>query len=304
MTRTAIDERGPLPGRVGGRAAVIGARTMGLGIAHALATAGVATVVVEPDRAQADSVRPAVDVVLADGVDRGRISAEDAAAALARVSVVPSVDDLEDGLDLIVESVPESEPLKRSVLAAAEARHPGLLATNTSSLSVTALAAGLAHPDRFCGMHFFNPVWSLRLVEVVRAAATSDDTLAAALGWVERLGKEAAVVHDAPGFATSRLDLCLALEAIRMVEEQVADPAHIDRAVRLAYRHPVGPLELSDIVGLDVRLDIARSLEASLGPRYAPPQLLEDLVAAGRLGKKTGRGFYDWSTPEPATPAE
>lgn len=272
---------------------------MGVGIAHALAVSGAATTVVESSRRRADTVLPTVESVLADGVTRGRLDVDTAERALGRVSVVGSVEDLEPGLDLVVESVPESADLKRAVLAAAEQRQPALLATNTSSLSVTALAEGLRRPADFCGLHFFNPVWSLKLVEVVRARQTSDAAVATALGWVSRLGKEAAVVNDAPGFATSRLDLCLALESIRMVEEHVADPEHIDRAVRLAYRHPVGPLELSDIVGLDVRLDIARSLESSLGPRYAPPRLLQQLVESGDLGRKSGRGFYDWSSGRP-----
>jgi 3-hydroxybutyryl-CoA dehydrogenase len=283
----------------GARAGVIGAGTMGIGIAHALAACGATTTVVESSRERADGVRPAVSAVLEKGVARGRLDPEAAAQALDRISVVGSVDELEPGLDLLIESVPESFELKRTVLAAAEARRPVLLATNTSSLSVTSLAEALSRPADFCGLHFFNPVWALKLVEVVRGRGTSDATVDRALGWVSRLGKEAAVVNDAPGFATSRLDLCLALESIRMVQEDVADPEHIDRAVRLAYRHPVGPLELSDIVGLDVRLDIARSLESSLGPRYSPPWLLEQLVAAGDLGRKSGRGFYDWTSGRP-----
>lgn len=290
------------PPRTPPRAAVVGAGTMGVGIAHALVMSGAETTVVEPDTVRAGALRDTMSEVLAEGVRRGRVDEAQVAAALARLWVVPGVSDLAAGLDLVVESVPEVLDLKRSVLAQVETREPVLLATNTSSLSVDALAEGLAHPERFCGLHFFNPVWSLRLVEVVRGAQTGDDTLEAALGWVTRMGKEAAIVRDAPGFATSRLDLCLALEAIRMVEEGVADAAHIDRAVRIAYRHPVGPLELSDIVGLDVRLDIARSLEGSLGARYAPPQLLAEKVAAGELGRKSGRGFYEWSDGDHGSP--
>lgn len=273
---------------------MVGAGTMGVGIAHALAVSGAETVVVEPSGDRVGALRRTLADVLSEGVRRGRLDERAAAEAEARVSVASHVGELPLGLDLVVESVPEVLELKQEVLAEAETREPALLATNTSSLSVDTLAAGLKNPERFCGMHFFNPVWSLRLVELVKGRDTSERTLQAALGWVERIGKVAAVVRDAPGFATSRLDLCLALEAIRMVEEGVADAAHIDRAMKIAYRHPVGPLELSDIVGLDVRLDIARSLEASLGPRYAPPRLLADKVAAGELGQKSGRGFYDW----------
>lgn len=184
--------------------------------------------------------------------------------------------------------------MKAAALAAIELAEPRLVATNTSSMSVDALAAPLRRPDRFCGLHFFNPVWSIGLVEVVRGAATSAETLALALDVVAAIGKESAVVNDSPGFATSRLDLILAMESIRMLEEGVAEAEDIDRAVRLAYRHPVGPLTLSDIVGLDVRLDISRQLEVSLGERFAAPALLVEMVEQGRLGKKSGRGFFDW----------
>lgn len=284
------------------RAGVVGAGTMGIGIAHALATCGADTVIVEPDFARGKSALTTIEDVLAEGARRGRLDQDQAAAVMGRLRVVPAVEDLEPGLDLVVESVPEDLRLKRRVLAQLETLEPLVLTTNTSSLSIDELASGLRQPDRFCGMHFFNPVWALRLVEVARGSSTSDATLVAVLDWVGRMGKEAAVVRDAPGFATSRLDLCLALEAIRMVEEGVAEPDHIDRAVRLAYRHPVGPLELSDIVGLDVRLDIARSLQASLGPRYAPPALLAAKVAEGDLGRKSGRGFYDWNDPHLPVP--
>lgn len=280
-------------------AAVVGAGTMGVGIAHALAVSGADTIVIEPDPARVAALRQTLSEVLDEGVRRGRIQRQEAADAAGRVRVASAVSELPIGLDLVVESVPERIDLKRQVLSEIERREPGLLATNTSSLSVDELATGLERPEQFCGMHFFNPVWSLHLVEIVRGAATSGSALETALDWVECMGKEAAVVKDAPGFATSRLDLCLALEAIRMVEEGVADPGHIDRAVKIAYRHPVGPLELSDIVGLDVRLDIARSLETSLGPRFAPPGLLADKVAAGELGRKSGRGFYEWSDENP-----
>jgi len=197
-------------------------------------------------------------------------------------------------MDLVIETVPEQLELKREVLRAAEALEPAILASNTSSLSIDELAIGLAQPDRFIGMHFFNPVWSFSLVELVRGSATDDASMSAALEVVESIGKQAAVVKDSPGFATSRLDLIAALEAIRMVEQGVGSPEDIDRAIQLAYRHPVGPLKLSDIVGLDVRLDIARRLSESLGERFSPPQLLIDMVKQGTLGEKTGQGFYSW----------
>jgi 3-hydroxybutyryl-CoA dehydrogenase len=196
-----------------------------------------------------------------------------------------------------VETVPERLDLKRRVLAAVEATGPALLASNTSAISIDLLADGLARPERFCGMHFFNPVWSLPLVEVVRGERTADAAIEAARAAATSIGKESIVVRDVPGFATSRLDMSAALEAMRMVEDGVASAEDIDRAAVLAYRHPVGPLRLSDIVGLDVRLDIARTLAASHGPRFAPPQLLVDKVAAGELGQKSGRGFHEWPSP-------
>ncbi|MCM3516640.1 3-hydroxyacyl-CoA dehydrogenase family protein [Nocardioides sp. P86] len=286
------------PVRAALRGAVVGGGTMGVGIAYVMATHGLRTTVVEPSAERVRALRDEVDAALAGGVARGRLDEARADAVREGLVVVGSVEDLPVGLDVIVESVPERADLKAAVLAAAEALAPRLLATNTSSMSVDALAAPLAHPERFCGLHFFNPVWSIGLVEVVRGARTGAESLALALDLVGAMGKESAVVNDSPGFATSRLDLTLALESIRMLEEGVAAAEDIDRAVRLAYRHPVGPLTLSDIVGLDVRLDISRQLEVSLGPRFAPPRLLEEMVAEGRLGRKSGRGFFDWSEGE------
>ena len=194
----------------------------------------------------------------------------------------------------VVETVPERLELKREVLAAIEDTGPAVLASNTSAISIDLLAEGLDRPEQFCGMHFFNPVWSLPLVELVRGAHTADATIEAARRATSSIGKESIVVRDIPGFATSRLDMSVALEAMRMLEDGVASATDIDRAAVLAYRHPVGPLRLSDIVGLDVRLDIARTLAASHGPRFEPPQVLIDKVAAGELGQKSGRGFHDW----------
>lgn len=287
---------GPESGASAGlRGAVVGGGTMGVGIAYVMAVAGFETVVVEPDPARVAALLAEVDGALDGGVRRGKL--DDAAAESARrsLTVVGRLDDLPVGLDVVVESVPERLEVKRAVLTGIEAARPRLVASNTSSMSIDLLAGSLERPADFVGLHFFNPVWSIGLVEVVRGAATGDDALGLALEVVRALGKESAVVNDSPGFATSRLDLILAMESIRMLEEGVASADDIDRAVRLAYRHPVGPLTLSDIVGLDVRLDISRQLEVSLGERFAAPQLLVDLVEEGRLGKKTGRGFFDWS---------
>lgn len=274
--------------------AVIGAGTMGIGIAYVFAVAGYAVTVVEPDAGRYEGLLRDVAGAAAGGVQRGRLAAATAAALPDRLVHVTDVDALPTGLDLIVETVPEDLDLKRRILAAAEDRVPTVLASNTSSLSIDALSNGLRNPAQFLGMHFFNPVWSLPLVEIVRGATTDDDTVARALTAARAIGKQTAVVRDMPGFATSRLDVTTSLEAIRMVEEGVGSPDDIDRAIRLAYRHPVGPLRLADIVGLDVRLHIARSLAASLGPRFEPPRLLIEKVAAGELGRKSGRGFYDW----------
>ncbi|MBX6721626.1 MAG: 3-hydroxyacyl-CoA dehydrogenase family protein, partial [Dactylosporangium sp.] len=249
---------------------------------------------VEVDPSRAEAAQRTLHGLWDKAVERGRMSAEEADASRARVTTVPDIAQVADGPDVIVEAVPERVDLKRRVLAAAEARRPGLLATNTSSISIGTLAEQLAAPDRFLGLHFFNPVWVMALLEIVVGAGTSDATVAAARAVAERLGKDPIVVKDMPGFATSRLGVALGLEAIRMVEDGVASAEDIDKAMKLGYRHPMGPLELTDLVGLDVRLDIARTLAAAYGERFAPPRLLEEMVAAGKLGKKSGEGFYRW----------
>lgn len=283
--------------------AVVGGGTMGVGIAYVFAAAGWATTVVEPDDARAESMFATLASVAAQGVARGKLDPGAATAIPASVCRVTSAVDLPAGLELVVETVPERFALKREVLSQIEAADPQIIATNTSALSVDALAAGLERPGRFLGMHFFNPVWSLPMVELIRGAATDEATIARAAAIAVAIGKQTITVTDTPGFATSRLDLIASLEAMRMLEEGVASATDIDKAMLIAYRHPIGPLRLSDIVGLDVRLDIARHLSTALGERYAPPPLLERLVAAGHLGQKTGRGFFDWSDPAAPTPA-
>jgi 3-hydroxybutyryl-CoA dehydrogenase len=281
-------------GRAMNRGAVIGGGTMGLGIAYVMAQAGAEVSVVEPDEGRANQMWKAIGDAADGAVRRGKMSADQAADLTARVTRVTAVDALAGGLDLIVESVPERFDLKRAVLDAAAERSPAVLATNTSAMSIDRLAEGLPAPDRFIGMHFFNPVWSLKLVELVQGKATSDATIAVARAIAAWMGKEALLVRDVPGFATSRLDLIASLEAMRMLESGVASAEDIDRAAVLAYRHPVGPLRLSDIVGLDVRLDIARTLEAAHGARFAPPAILEKMVSEGKLGTKCGQGFFSW----------
>jgi 3-hydroxybutyryl-CoA dehydrogenase len=197
----------------------------------------------------------------------------------------------------VIEAVPEDRALKIESLRRVEAVVPrtAVIASNTSSISIDDLAAALEHPERFLGLHFFNPVPASSLIEVVVGGSTNQELVDDARAWTEALGKTPVVVADAPGFASSRLGVALALEAIRMLEEGIATAADIDAAMELGYRHPAGPLRTTDIVGLDVRLGIAEELHAKLGERFAPPQLLRDLVADGHLGRKTGRGFYEWS---------
>ena len=277
----------------GGRAAVIGGGTMGAGIAQVLLEAGCEVVLVEADGGAAERARARI----ADGLGRRKdVAPGEVQRRLGRLQVVTDLDAPLD-VDLVVEAIPEIPDAKRDLLAAAEKVTPpeALLASNTSSLSITDLAGALQRPERFLGMHFFNPVPLSALVEIVVGQGTAPGAVDDARRWVGRLGKESIEVRDSPGFATSRLGVALGLEAIRMLEEGVATAADIDQGMVLGYRHPMGPLRLTDLVGLDVRLAIAEHLAATLDPRFEPPALLRDKVAAGELGKKSGRGFYDWS---------
>ncbi|MGW5558422.1 3-hydroxyacyl-CoA dehydrogenase family protein [Micromonospora sp. NPDC003944] len=279
---------------MGDRFVVVGAGTMGLGIAYVAAGAGhaVELVEVDPDRGAAALNRLAE--LWERAVQRGKLSADEAATNRQRVTLRPTLADVAPAPQVIVEAVPERLDLKRAVLREAAALHPELLGSNTSSIAIGELAAELDAPERFLGLHFFNPVWAMTLLEIVVGPATAEETTTAAVALAGRLGKDPVVVRDMPGFATSRLGVTLGLEAIRMVADGVASPADIDKAMVLGYRHPIGPLELTDLVGLDVRLDIARTLQNAYGDRFAPPPLLVEMVAAGRLGKKSGHGFYHW----------
>lgn len=277
---------------------VLGGGRMGAGIAHAFLLAGCDVVVVERDREAADAAAHRVRESLARSLERagadgigGRTIDEIAAAFSTATEAAAFVD-----ADLVIEAVPEDRALKADALARAERAMPAAsaLATNTSSISIDDLALALHRPERFLGLHFFNPVPASSLVEVVRGAATPDDLVDTARGWVEAIGKTAVVVRDSPGFASSRLGVALGLEAIRMLEEGVASAEGIDAAMTLGYRHPVGPLRTTDLVGLDVRLGIAEELAARLGERFEPPALLRRMVADGRLGRKSGAGFYEW----------
>lgn len=275
-------------------AAVIGGGTMGAGIASVLARAGIETELIDVDEERADAGLARARAMIDDSVARSHITPSDGQIAKRGISARPAIAAATPEPRLAIEAVPERFELKRDVLGAAERLHPELLATNTSGISINDLAECVSEPANFIGMHFFNPVPALDLVEVVLGDATSERARDAAIGLIAELGKEPVLVKDAPGFASSRLGIALGLEAIRMVEQGVAGHEDIDRAMVLGYRHPVGPLRLTDIVGLDVRLDIARNLTSAYGERFAPPPLLERLVEEGRLGKKSGHGFYRW----------
>jgi 3-hydroxybutyryl-CoA dehydrogenase len=281
---------GTVPAVVG----VLGGGRMGAGIAHAFLTSGSAVIVVERDEDSARAARERVEKDVTASLERGKIDGE-LADWTTRLTVSVDRADFAD-CGLVVEAVPEDMQLKIDSLTDVE-RHlnaDAWLATNTSSLSVDVLAGSLQRPERFCGMHYFNPLPASKLVEVVIGEKTSDELKDLTTEWVRGLGKTPVVVRDAPGFASSRLGVAIGLEAIRMVEEGVATPEDIDNAMVLGYRFPVGPLALTDIVGLDVRLGVAEYLEEELGERFAPPQLMRDMVARGELGRKTGKGFFQY----------
>ena len=276
---------------------VVGAGTMGHGIAQVAAVAGYDTALTDANTDVLDAAQGRIQRNLDGGVARGKITAEAAVAAMARIQLLPEVDAAADGADIVIEAVLEDLDLKRALFARLDGLvvPSALLATNTSSLSVAAIAAATSHPDRVLGMHFFNPVHIMKLVEVVRHGATGEEAVERAREVAIRMGKEPIVVVDSPGFASSRLGIVLGLEAMRMVEQGVASAEDIDKALQLGYGHPMGPLKVSDLVGLDVRLAIAEYLHQELKePHYDPPALLRDKVAAGELGKKTGKGFYEW----------
>jgi 3-hydroxybutyryl-CoA dehydrogenase len=272
-----------LPGVVG----VVGGGRMGAGIAHVLSAAGVDVVIIEGDAAAVEAASGRVDENRAKAAAHGE-------AASGKVTVGTDIDALAEA-SLVIEAVPERVEIKSEVLArTAEAAPQAVLATNTSAIPIDVLAQALKDPGRLIGLHFFNPVPVSKLIEIVVGTRTDPALVPLAQGWVEALGKTAVTVRDSPGFASSRLGLVLGLEAIRMLEDGVASADDIDAAMVLGYGHAAGPLRTADIVGLDVRLAIAEHLAAELGPRFAVPELLRRKVARGELGRKTGRGFFDW----------
>ena len=276
--------------------AVIGTGTMGRGIAYLAAVAGYDTVLHDADAGALDAARASIESTLRKSVEKQKLSDDDARAALDRIHVATDLEPAVHAADLIIEAVPENLELKNELFAQADlfCSEETILASNTSSISITKLASHVERRDRFVGLHFFNPPHVMKLIEIVRGERTSDETVADVRAVAEKMGKQPIVVRDSPGFATSRLGVAIGLEAIRMLEEGVGSAEDIDRAMELGYNHPMGPLRLTDLVGLDVRLGIAEYLSSTLGPRFEPPQLLRDLVAAGKLGKKTGEGFYRW----------
>jgi len=279
---------------------VLGAGTMGHGIAQVAGLAGHTVSLRDVDQDRVDAGLDAIESNLDGGVDRGKLTRDEQVSTLANIEGTTDLADACTDADLLVEAVPEDLDLKQRVLQDAEAHVPAdaVLASNTSSLSVTGIASGLDDPGRFVGLHFFNPVHIMDLVEVVVGERTDESTTDFATEFVADIGKTPIEVRDSPGFASSRLGVALGVEAIRMVQEGVASPRDIDQSMELGYRHPTGPLELTDVVGLDVRLDILEYLREELGERFRPPQLLKQKVRAGKLGKKSGEGFYVWADGE------
>jgi 3-hydroxybutyryl-CoA dehydrogenase len=276
---------------------VVGAGTMGHGIAHVAAASGMR---VHLHDVSEDAIARGLDAIRANlqkGIDRGKVSEQARDATLANLCEAADLEAAASGSQLIVEAAPESLELKQALFARLDQCAPAsaLLATNTSSLSVARIAEATQRPERVVGMHFFNPVHLMALLEVVQAEKSSEAAVSQAVEIGRALGKEPIVVRDAPGFASSRLGLVIGLEAMRMLEQQVASAEDIDKAMTLGYRHPMGPLKLTDLVGLDVRLAIAEYLHVELkSEAFRPPEILKQLVAEGRLGKKSGRGFYTW----------
>lgn len=277
--------------------AVLGAGTMGAGIAQVCAQAGSRVILRDINDEFLDRGWATITGFLDKGVAKGKVQEADAEAAKGRIERTTDLAQAVEGAQLVIEAVPEKIELKRQVFAdvAAACSDDAVLGSNTSSLAIADVFDGVPNPGRCCGLHFFNPVPIMALLEIVRPSAATDATIDAVRTYAGQIGKEPILVKDSPGFATSRLGVVLGLEAIRMVEAEVASPEDIDKAMELGYRHPMGPLRLTDLVGLDVRMNIADYLRSKLdSPAFEVPQLMRDMVAAGKLGKKSGQGFYGW----------
>jgi 3-hydroxybutyryl-CoA dehydrogenase len=285
--------------------AILGLGTMGQGIALVCARAGLEARVFDVRPEQGVFAHAAMGATLRGLVERKKLSAEDMQTIFARIHLSARVEDACAGVDFVIEAIVESLEQKAALLSQVKSAAPpfAILATNTSALSITELGEKVGAAERVLGLHFFNPATSMELLEVVRGARTSPENVARALEFARAIGKTPIVVRDSPGFATSRLGVVLAVEAMRVLEEGVAGVADIDRAMELGYRHPMGPFKVTDLVGLDVRLAIVEHLSRELGERFRPPAILTKLVTLGRLGKKVGVGFYRWTdggpVPEP-----
>ena len=284
---------------------VLGAGTMGHGIAQVAAAAGFQVVLRDIDQSAVDKGLQSIERNLTMGIERGKVTEQERDDTLARIKTTTELRDL-SAVDLIIEAAPESLKLKQDLLRECEAVSGAdcIFATNTSSLSITEIASLAVRSDKVIGMHFFNPVHIMKLIEVVVGERTGKDTTAAVTRVAMQMKKEPIVVRDVPGFASSRLGVTLGLEAMRMVEQGVASARDIDTAMELGYNHPMGPLRLTDLVGLDVRLSIAEYLHSKLGSEtFRPPDILRRMVSEGKLGKKTGQGFYDWTDGDKARSA-
>jgi 3-hydroxybutyryl-CoA dehydrogenase len=276
------------------RVLVIGAGTMGSGIAEVAARAGINVALYDVASELVERGLGSITKSLSRAVEKGKLDQAKADVIKTRVRPASSLDETASA-DLVIEAIPEDLQLKKRLFADLSSKSAeAILATNTSSLSVTEIAAAARDPSRVIGLHFFNPPPIMQLLEIVTAEQTSEETIARSRAFAARVDKTAIVVRDSPGFATSRLGIVIGMEAIRMLESGVASAEDIDRAMELGYKHPMGPLKLTDLVGLDVRLAIAEHLTRELGPQFTPPPLLRRLVRAGKLGKKTGEGFYRW----------
>lgn len=276
--------------------AVLGAGTMGHGIAHAAISAGYTTYLFDVSRTQIDRAAAGVESIFQKGIELGKLTQEDAHAMRGRLKFSLGIEDAVRHADLTIEAAPEKIDLKLNLLGEAEMSAPthAVFATNTSALSITEMAAVLQNPGRLGGMHFFNPVHRMKLVEVVRALETTPHTIEVITAVAARMGKETVVVRESPGFVTSRINAMIGNEAFYMLQEGVASAKDIDKALKLGLNHPMGPFELVDLVGLDTRLSILQYLHRTLGEKFRPCPLLEQHVRAGRLGRKVGKGVYDY----------
>lgn len=275
---------------------IVGAGLMGTGIAHAFASSGFATVLVDSNAEALARAQQAIGKILDDGVKLGKVDAAAAAASKARLAINAELSAAARGANLLIETVSEKLDVKKAVVttAAPLLAEGAVIATNTSALSVTEIATAVPFPERVVGMHFFNPVHKMKLVELVRGLATSDETVARSRAWSDAIGKTSIVVNESPGLTTSRMSALAGNEAMWMLQEGTASAEDIDTALRLGFNHPMGPLELGDLTGWDTRLSVLRYLHSTLGDKFRPCPLIIKMVAAGRLGRKTGQGVYKY----------